>query len=109
MSTAGGPFKKLQYEFRPIDQWVAKRLGKEAPAAILVSKIFIRAERRIEQIIYEFVCTLASEATETGQEEYSYYTKILSQDDRFMKVVQKIYGNRHKEFERGYKTLTTSG
>jgi hypothetical protein len=65
-------------------------------------------ERRIEQIIYEFVCQLASEATETRQEEYSYYSKILSQDDRFMKVVQGIYGNKHKEFERGYKRLTNS-
>jgi len=107
MSTAGGQFKNLQYEFRHVDQWVAERLPKEAPIAVLVSKIFIKAGMGIEQIIYDFVYQLASEA-ETRQEEYSYYTKILSQDDRFMKVVKEIYENRHKEFERGYKRLTTN-
>jgi hypothetical protein len=101
MSTVDGRFKKLQFDFRHVDQWIAERLPKEAPAAVLVTKIFIRTEVRIEQIIYDIVYQLVSQATETRQEEYSYYTKILSQDDRFLKAVQKIYEDRHKDFERG--------
>jgi hypothetical protein len=60
-----------------------------------------RVGRGIEQTIYEIVCQLASEA-ETRQQ---YYTKILSQDDRFMKSVQEIYQNRQKKFERVYHNL----
>jgi hypothetical protein len=32
---------------------------------------------------------------------YLYYREILSQDKKFMKVVQEIYDNIHKVFERG--------
>ena len=106
MSTAGGRFKRLQYEVRHLDQemCVTTQMPKEWSSWHIVGKV----GRGIEQIIYEFVCRLASEATETRQEEYSYYTKILSQDDRFMKAVQKIYEDRHKDFERGYHNLMNS-
>jgi hypothetical protein len=104
MSTAGGRFKQLQYEVRHVDQEmrVTTQMPKEWSSWYIVGKV----GRGIEQIIYEFVCRLASEATETRQEEYSYYSKILSQDDTFMKAVHEIYQNRHKDFERGYEMLT---
>jgi hypothetical protein len=37
----------------------------------------------------------------------SHYSEILSQDEKFMKVVEEIYKNRHKGFA-GYKKLTNS-
>jgi hypothetical protein len=78
--------------------WVAERMHKEWPAWYVVSKV----ERGIEQIIYEFVCQLEPRE---ASEEFSYYREILSKDDKFMKVVKEIYENRHKCFERGYKSL----
>jgi hypothetical protein len=62
------------------------------------------AKKRLEQLIYQFVYSLASPAPETSK-EFSY----LSEDDRFMKVVEEIYEDRHKGFERGYKMLMKSG
>lgn len=65
------------------------------------------AEKRIEQIIYDFVYRLASSAPEANK-ELSYYSEFLSQDEKFMKVVGEIYKNRHKGFEEGYKKLINS-
>lgn len=64
------------------------------------------AEKQIEQLIYEFVYNLASSTTNSDiSKEFSYYYKILSQDDKFMRVVEKLYENRHKGFERGCDLL----
>lgn len=103
MSTVTGRYEGLKYEVRHVDQemCVTTQMRKEWS----VMHVVFEVERSIEQIIYEFVYRLASEERETRQEEYSYYRKILSQDDRFMKVVQDIYQNRHKGFERGYHNL----
>ncbi|MGC1931299.1 MAG: hypothetical protein WA667_20200 [Candidatus Nitrosopolaris sp.] len=62
------------------------------------------AEKQIEQLIYEFVYDLASSGTEASK-EFSHYFEILSQDDKFMRVMERLYENRHKGFETGYKKL----
>ena len=38
----------------------------------------------------------------------NFHIRILSKDDKFMKVAQEICENRHKGFERGYKRLTNN-
>lgn len=61
------------------------------------------AEKHIEQIIYDFVYRLASSATEANK-ELSYYPEILSQDEKFMKVV----GNYTKIDTKASKKATKS-
>jgi hypothetical protein len=99
MSTVAGQYKELQYEVRHEGQeiLVDEQMPKEFSSWFIIGRL----ERGIEQIIYEIVCQLASKE-ETRQQ---YYTKILSQDDRFMKSVQEIYENRQKNFERVYHNL----
>lgn len=101
MSTVAGRYKELQYEVLHRDQeiFVVTRMPQESSVMHNVFKV----KKLIEQIIYEFVYHLTSEAR--TKDEYSYYCKILSQDDRFMKVVQEIHENRHKGFEEGYQYL----
>jgi hypothetical protein len=69
-----------------------------------IEQIVNDAKALMEQLIYGFVYQMGSLAMGRN-EEFSYYTKILSQDDRFMNAVQKIYENRHKAFEKGYDNL----
>jgi hypothetical protein len=40
-----------------------------------------------------------------ASKEFSYYCEILSRDDKFMRVIEKIHEDRHKGFERGYEML----
>jgi hypothetical protein len=105
MSNPGGRFKELQYD--------AHQAGQETlvlnppPANAPLEQILNHAKKRIEQLVYEDVLFAASPVAETSK-EFSYYREILSKDDKFMKVVQEIYENRHKVFEAGYKKLTNS-
>ncbi|MFY9794958.1 MAG: hypothetical protein WA323_22740 [Candidatus Nitrosopolaris sp.] len=78
--------------------------GNQIPREESIKTILNHAEKRIEQLIYEFVYHLASSATEASK-EFSYYFEILSQDDKFMRVVERLYENRHKGFETRYKKL----
>jgi hypothetical protein len=100
--SSNGEFKSLEYDVRQLGQEmvVSTRIGSEES----VKDIADEAEKRIEQLIYEFVYHLASSATET-RKELSYYCEVLSQDDKFMKVVEEIYEDRNKGFERGYEML----
>lgn len=102
MSTAGGRFKELQYDAHQLGQemMVLRPIPSNAPT----ERVLNDAKKRIEQLVYENVLFAASSAAETSK-EFSYYCEILSKDDRFMKVVEKIYEDRHKGFERGYKKL----
>jgi hypothetical protein len=65
------------------------------------------AKKRTEQLIYDFVHPLASSATEESK-EVSYSREILSLDEKFMKIAEEVFKNRHKAFEEGYKKLTHS-
>jgi hypothetical protein len=105
MSTINDKFEDLEYEVRRADQeMVVSRSvrGEESMQGIVND-----AEKRIEQLIYEFVCRLASSTTQVSRQA-SYYREILSKDEKFMKVVEGIYKNKHKGFETGYKMLTNS-
>ena len=95
----------MEYEVRQVDQEmvVSRRMRREESMQDIVDD----AEKRIEQLIYKFVYSLASPATEASR-EVSYCREILSQDEKFMRVVAEIYKNRHKGFEAGYKKLTNS-
>jgi hypothetical protein len=73
------------------------------------SGIVDKAKNELEQLIYEFVCSLVVFITDPDRsKEYLYYREILSQDNRFMKAVHGIYENRHKAFERGYSMITAT-
>ncbi|MFZ0510979.1 MAG: hypothetical protein WAM14_05190 [Candidatus Nitrosopolaris sp.] len=70
MSTAGGQYKDLEYEVDHEDHEmvVSKRIPSKESAIGIVND----AEKKIEQLIYEFVYDLASLATEASK-EFSYY------------------------------------
>jgi len=108
MSTADSQFK-LQYEVTQMDKnetWVNKRI----PSTEAVVEIINYAEKEITPIIYRFVCRLASLATTdaAASNKYSFYFDILSKDDKFMRVVQKVHEEMHKDFEKGYGMLSKS-
>lgn len=102
MSTAGGEFKEFEYDVRQLGQEMV--VSKGIPSEESMKDIVNDAKKRLEQLIYEFVYSLASPAPET-RKEFSYYCEILSKDDRFVKVVEQIYEDRHKGFGRGHKIL----
>jgi len=100
MSTAGGEFKVFEYDVRQLEMVVSKGIPSEESMKDIVND----AKKRLEQLIYEFVYSLASPAPDT-RNEFSYYCEILSKYDRFVKVVEQIYEDRHKGFDRGHKIL----
>lgn len=104
-STADGRFKELEYDVRQLgeEMLVSRPISSEESMKDIVND----AKKKLEQIIYEFVYHLVSPTPETNK-EFSYYCEILSQDDKFMKVVEEIYEDRHKGFERGYEKLKDS-
>lgn len=60
-----------------------------------IKHILNDAEKQLEHLIYEFVYDLALPAP-----EFSYYFEILSQDDKFMTAVERLYEKRRKDEER---------
>jgi hypothetical protein len=62
-------------------------LGKSICLILPLVVIVNGAEKQIEWLIYESVYGMAF------------------QDDKFMRVVERIYENRHIGFETGYKKL----
>jgi hypothetical protein len=84
-----------------IEREVLRPIGSDEQIGQIVND----AVALIEQLIYRFVYQLAAPET---SEEFSSYRENLSQDDKFMKVVQEIYENRHKGFQRGYEMVTNS-
>ena len=68
--------------------------------------IIDKSKNEIEQLIYEFICSLGVAVADSERsKEYLYYRQILSQDKKFMKATVGIYENRHRAFERGYSLL----
>jgi NAD(P)-dependent dehydrogenase (short-subunit alcohol dehydrogenase family) len=81
-------------------------IGYETSLILAREYIVNDAEKQIEQLIYEFVYDLASSATNSERgREFLYYCEILSRDHKFMRMVEGIYENRHKGFERGCDLL----
>jgi len=104
MSTAGGRYKELPYDVH--QQGREMLVGNWIPREEPIKHIVKDAEKQIEQLIYEFVYDLASSATDPERgKEFLYYYEILSRDRKFMRMVDEIYENRHKGFERGYDLL----
>jgi len=105
MSNVDGEVKSLEYEVHEMDgEMVASiRIPSKETAIGIVNY----AQKKIEQLIYGFVCELASSGPEESK-KFSYYYEILSRDDKFMKMLEEIYQNRDKAFERGYRRLTSS-
>lgn len=105
MSTAGnGQYKELEYDVH--QQGREMVVGNRLPSEESIKHIVNDAEKQIEQLIYEFVYDLASSATNSERgNEFLYYFEILSRDHKFMRVVEKIYENRHKGFEHGCELL----
>jgi hypothetical protein len=95
-------FKELQYDVHQLGQEMI--VGRRIDSDDSMKDIVNDAEKKIEQLVYEFVYHLASPATEESK-EYSYYCDLLSRDDEFMRMVDKIHEDRHKGFEIGYKKL----
>ncbi|MFL6385559.1 MAG: hypothetical protein ACJ712_11400, partial [Nitrososphaeraceae archaeon] len=51
-----------------------------------------KSKKDIEQLIYDFICSLGVAVVDYERSKgYLYYREILSQDKKFMKVVQEIY------------------
>jgi hypothetical protein len=68
-----------------------------------------KAKNELEQLIYDFICSLGVSVVDSERnKEYLYYRQVLSEDKKFMEAVQEIYENRHKVFERGYNMLTAT-
>ncbi|MFL6460747.1 MAG: hypothetical protein ACJ71J_07340 [Nitrososphaeraceae archaeon] len=95
-------FKEYEYDL--------ERMGSDIvvvePMISEENGIVDKAKNELEQLIYEFVCSLVSSITDSDRrKEYLYYKEILSEDKKFKEVVQEIYEKRHKAFERGYNIL----
>ncbi|MGC2573575.1 MAG: hypothetical protein WA364_18835, partial [Candidatus Nitrosopolaris sp.] len=105
MSTVDGQYKSLEYDVHKEDSemMVSRRIPSKETAIGIIN----HAQKKIEQLIYGFLCELASSEPEESK-KFSYYYEILSRDDKFMKVVEEIYQNRDKAFERSYKRLTNN-
>jgi hypothetical protein len=53
-----------------------------------------KSKKDIEQLIYDFICSLVVAVVDSERSKgYLYYREILSQDKKFMKVVQEISDN----------------
>jgi hypothetical protein len=102
ISTVDNVLKKLESDVRMLDQemTVGNRISNDESIKALI----IDSKQKIEQLIYGFVYSLASSSSEDP--EVSYYVQILSGDNSFITVLQEVYENRHKGFERGYRLLT---
>lgn len=105
MSTAGNDqYKELEYDVHRIGREMV--VGNRIPREESIKQIVNDAEKQIEQLIYEFVYDPASSATDPERgKEFSYFCDILSRDRKFMRMVEEIYENRHKGFERGCEHL----
>jgi hypothetical protein len=102
-------YKDYEYDIERMGSdivFVEPRIYEEMKSRGIIDK----SKNEVEQLIYEFICSLGIAVVDSERsEEYLYYREILSQDKKFMKTVQEIYENRHNAFERGYNTLRAIG
>ena len=89
MSTAGGLFKELPYDVHQLGREMLD--GKRIPSEDSIKDIVNDAEKQIEQLIYKFDYDLAPSATDSIRSKLlSYYSEILSRDDKFMRGRKNI-------------------
>jgi hypothetical protein len=99
-------YKKLEYDAFFPNQDKKIIVCNNTPQDESIKNMISDAREKMEQLIYGFVYNLASSSTKDPQA--SYYKQLLSTDKRFISVLQAIYDNRHRVFERGYRMLTSS-
>jgi hypothetical protein len=105
MSTYNSQFKRFQYDVFHLGGEVM--VGNRTPYEKSIKDIIYDAKMQIEQLIYGLVYDFASSAKDPEKgNEFSYYAKVLSDDNKFIKIVREIYEDRHTGFEKGYKMLT---
>lgn len=103
ISTVDNALKKLEFDVRMLDQEMT--VGNLISHDESIKDLIQDAKQKIEQLIYGFVYSLASSPS-AEDPEVSYHVQVLSGDNSFITVLQEIYENRHKGFERGYRILT---
>ena len=107
ISTATGEWKQFEYDVSEMNSDIL--VGKQKPFEEY-KDVLDNARNQMEQIIYGFVYDLGLSVLDSQKtEEYSYYCKILSEDKKFINMLNDIYENRHKGFERGFRMLKTYG
>jgi hypothetical protein len=105
-SRVRGEPKKIEYSTSKVGPDIL--VGMPTPYEKLLEDIADDTKKRIQQLIYDFIYDLSSSVSDSEKtQEFSYYSKILSQDKKFMAAVEDIYKNRHMGFEKGYHILTT--
>lgn len=102
-NTGNAGFQKFVYgvQHKGDEMIVSHKIPQEDS----LSPLFDETEKQMQQLIYNFVSDLESSPMDS---ESLYCYDVLSRDKKFMRVVQKIYENRHKGFERGYAMLTSN-
>ena len=104
-STASGKPEQFKYGLYSAE---SKLLAMDKKAFEESLKDILDSSRNeMEEIIYGLVYTLAHIDSERSK-ELSYYSKVLAEDKKFMETVERIYSDRHKSFEQGYKILKKS-
>ena len=102
ISTANGRYEEFKYGLYPQGTKILameKRASEE-----FLEDISNSARCEMEEIIYNLVYTLENKDPQRSS-EFSYYGKVLSADKKFMGAVERIYNDKHKGFEHGYKIL----
>jgi hypothetical protein len=105
-STANGIYEEFKYGLYPLESKIfamQKRASKE-----YLDDISDSLRNDMDDRIYRVVCILANKDP-TRSAEFLYYSRVLFEDKKFMKTVERIYSNQHKSFEQGYKILRNIG
>ena len=89
MSTINGGYKEFEYKISQIGPDIL--VGNPKSYEEDLKDIINDTKQQIEQLIYRFVCELASAENYETSEEISYYGKILSEDKKFMADMYKKY------------------
>jgi hypothetical protein len=101
-STASGEPEQFKYGLYPAGPKILA-MDKKAFEESL-KDILDNSRNEMEEIVYGLVYTLAHIDPERSK-ELSYYSKVLAEDKKFMETVERIYSDKHKSFEQGYKIL----
>jgi hypothetical protein len=102
ISTANGKYEQYKYDLYPLGSEffaMQKRASEE-----YLDDICDDLRNDMEDIFYRLVCILANKDPKRSA-EFSYYSKVLFEDKKFMKTIERIYSDKHKSFEQGYKIL----
>ena len=102
ISTANGKYEEYKYGLYPSGSKffaIQKRASE-----VYLDDIHDELRNDMEYIIYRLVCIIANKDPSRNA-EFSYYSKVLFDDKKFMKAVGQIYNGSHKDFEEGCRVL----